>query len=238
VTIHLNEDFYTISKYIYKVVGSPQLTEYVMLSYRKTPYSTQRINILLKELNIEFKLGVEKLTTHSLRKTFGRRIVEQSKNSYASLCSLAKYFNHASVGITLDYLSLDEYKEKFCPVIGIKNDGRFGYLKEKNIDETKIKNKAGYVYFMIDEIYPEYTKIGNSETPVIREKTLSHSVPEISLFKIKKTNDRYKLENELHKRFKEKRIRGEWFKNITKEEINETCEIYGFVDAKEYCYHK
>ena len=108
VSICLNEDFYTVSNFIYNALGKPSITSYVILSYKKTPYSTQRINILLKEINEEYKLGVKKLTTHSFRKTFGRRIVEQSKNFYSVLCSLSKYFGHATSSITLDYLSLNE----------------------------------------------------------------------------------------------------------------------------------
>ena len=87
---------------------------------------------------------------------------------------------------------------------------------------------------MVDEKYNEYTKIGKSITPVIREKTLSHTIPTISLFKVVKTKNKSKLEKELHNKFKEKHVRGEWFKNLTKKEINEMCEAYGFVDAETY----
>ena len=81
---------------------------------------------------------------------------------------------------------------------------------EKNTKKTKI-------YIMVD-LSNNYTKIGRSINPVIREKTLQSEKPEIKL--IKYYDGCMQDEIDLHKKFESKRIRGEWF-NLTKEDINE-----------------
>jgi len=65
-----------------------------------------------------------------------------------------------------------------------------------------------YVYLMIDRRSGFY-KIGISTSPKFREKTLQSQSPKIELlFAYKGTK---KEEQELHKKFAHKRIRGEWF---------------------------
>jgi hypothetical protein len=226
VSLLLNDDFYTALNHIYKCLGEPDKTSYILLSHKKMPYSTQRINILFKEINVEYNLGIDNFTTHSLRKTFGRRIVEQSKNTHAALSALAKYFNHASVSITLEYLSLEEFKEKCYPKIGVRNSGYFNNLIQKTKEK---KSNPGYCYLMKDDNYPNLVKIGISITPIMREKTLAHQIPTISLYKVVKTENMREIENALHKQYENKRIRGEWYK-LTDEDVNNIIEQYHFID--------
>lgn len=229
ILLNVNDDFYNVSNYIYKQMGEPQKTEYILLSNKKCPYSVQRLNILLKDLNRQYKLGVKDLTTHSLRKTFGRRIVEQSQNQNATLFSLSTYFGHASPRITIDYLGLDYLKEKHFFEIGVKNDGYFSYLKEKvNIRNNNLDD-AGYVYIMKDLNYPDVVKIGKSKTPSIREQTLGHQIPSIQLYKVVKTKKMRELENIIHTQYKDKRKRGEWFE-LNENDIKQICREYDFVD--------
>ncbi len=58
-------------------------------------------------------------------------------------------------------------------------------------------------------------KIGKSRNPVHREKTLQAEEPEITMVAVWKVVD--KLERHLHKLYKHKRLRGEWFKLTFKE---------------------
>ena len=225
VFIHLNDDFYALSEHIYTCIGEPDKLSYVLLSHKKVPYSTQRINILLKGMNIEYKLGVDKLTTHSLRKTFGRRIVEESKNPQAALSSLSRYFNHASTTITIDYLNLVDFKEKNYIVLGIKNSGDLP-IKNSPIER---RYNPGYCYLMKDGNYPDVIKIGISSTPVLREKTLGHQIPNIKLYKVLKTENMREIESALHNRYKNKHVRGEWY-NLTNKDIKDIVEEYGFYD--------
>ena len=85
---------------------------------------------------------------------------------------------------------------------------------------------------MKDENYPEIVKIGMSITPSIREKTLSHTIPSISLYKVVKTKNMRELENTIHKQYESKRIRGEWFK-LSENELNSLIKQYYFEDYEE-----
>lgn len=70
-------------------------------------YSTQRINTLFKEIKYRYGLKIEHFSTHSMRKSFGRRIVEvASENSEFALIKLSELFNHSDVMTTRRYLGL------------------------------------------------------------------------------------------------------------------------------------
>jgi len=97
-----------------------------------------------------------------------------------------------------------------------------------NINNNDNRMK-GYCYIMHDNNYPNAYKLGKSKKPKKREGTLLHDAPSITLYKAVKTDNMYKLEKELHNKFKEKRIRGEWF-NLTETEVNDIIEKYNFVD--------
>lgn len=70
-------------------------------------------------------------------------------------------------------------------------------------------------YIMYDSTFKAY-KIGKSVDPSIREKTLGAQFPNISLFAICQDN----IENELHKKYSNKRIRGEWF-NLSNDDLKD-----------------
>ena len=70
-------------------------------------YSTQRINVLFKSIKSKYNLKIEHFSTHSMRKTFGRRVVEAAgENSEFALIKLSELFNHADVMTTRRYLGL------------------------------------------------------------------------------------------------------------------------------------
>ncbi|PIF05305.1 MAG: hypothetical protein CSA36_07585 [Draconibacterium sp.] len=97
-----------------------------------------------------------------------------------------------------------------------------GILKPNDIEveEGKI-----YLYLMINE-NTNLFKIGYSKNPYFREKTLQSEEPKI--FTIKFWECEKKVETEIHKLFKNKRIRGEWFKlNIDDlVKLNNRMKIY------------
>ena len=82
-------------------------TERCFLSRKKVAYSVQRINVRLKEIKAKYGIKVEHLSTHSLRKTFGRKVVESAgENSEMALIKLSELFNHSSPQITRRYLGI------------------------------------------------------------------------------------------------------------------------------------
>ncbi len=62
---------------------------------------------LVKLLKYRYGLKIAHFSTHSLRKTFGRRVVEMAgANSEIALIKLSDIFQHSSVKITRIYLGL------------------------------------------------------------------------------------------------------------------------------------
>lgn len=89
---------------------------YVFKSQKGGVYSIQRINIILKEIKVRYKLNIRNFSTHSLRKTFGRQVFNMSgDNSEMALVLLMEVFNHSNMTITKKYLGLkdEEIKEVY-----------------------------------------------------------------------------------------------------------------------------
>jgi len=82
--------------------------------FQTTSISVQYVNRKLKELATEYKVSKEptKIKSHSLRKSFGRRVFENNDNSERSLILLSEMFNHTSIKTTKIYLGIRE-KEMF-----------------------------------------------------------------------------------------------------------------------------
>ena len=79
----------------------------ILVSQKGTIYTIQRINVILKEIKIRYKLSIKNFSCHSLRKTFGRQVYNQnSDNAELALVKLMELFNHSSVSITKRYLGL------------------------------------------------------------------------------------------------------------------------------------
>jgi integrase len=79
----------------------------VFLSQKGTVFSIQRINVILKEIKIRYRLKIKNFSCHSLRKTFGRQVYAMNgENAELALVKLMELFNHSSVAITKRYLGL------------------------------------------------------------------------------------------------------------------------------------
>lgn len=90
-----------------------------------------------------------------------------------------------------------------------------------SLEDTPLVEEC-HVYLMIDTVN-NYHKIGISNKPSWREKTLQSEKPSIELLASKKFINRkiaYSFEKALHDAYDEKRIRGEWF-NLDESEIKE-----------------
>lgn len=91
----------------YTALGVVDKNERCFISRKKTVYSTQRINMLFKAIKSKYNLKIEHFSTHSMRKTFGRKVVEVAgENSEFALIKLSELFNHADVMTTRRYLGL------------------------------------------------------------------------------------------------------------------------------------
>jgi hypothetical protein len=111
---------------------------------------------------------------------------------------------------TLDKKGLIQY-------INIDNKDYIRFLElniELNINFKKINKEPLYCYLMIDH-NTGYYKIGKSKSPKFRETTLQSQKPTIELIHIWEKDF---SEKQLHEKFSNKRIRGEWF-NLTSEDV-------------------
>lgn len=106
-TIKVNNDF---RKHIQDCYNALQVTnpeEKCFLSQKGGVFTIQRINVILKEIKIKYNLKINNFSTHSLRKTMGRRVVDMAgQNSEMALIKLSELFNHSSPQITRRYLGL------------------------------------------------------------------------------------------------------------------------------------
>jgi integrase len=80
-------------------------TGYIFISQKKTVYSRQAINRLLKQVFVK-EAKKNNISSHSLRKSFGRRVYETNNESEKALTYLSELFNHTSVATTRKYLGI------------------------------------------------------------------------------------------------------------------------------------
>jgi len=94
-----------------------------------------------------------------------------------------------------------------------------GFFGNKNI--SKIEQGEDYIYIMLNS-RNNLMKIGKSNKPFYREKTLQGQEPEIMLITYWKAPST--IERQLHKEFSHKRQRGEWF-NLSFKDLQKIKEI-------------
>ena len=109
---------------------------------------------------------------------------------------------------------IDELKE----FIAMQKEEINELTKEKISVKQKIINKKTYI---IKDCNTGLYKIGCSNEPLKREKTLQSEKPNIKIIKI---FENY-IEKELHKKYEKQRIRGEWF-NLNEIQIKYICSHY------------
>ncbi|KQO22927.1 hypothetical protein ASF10_11290 [Flavobacterium sp. Leaf82] len=83
-----------------------------------------------------------------------------------------------------------------------------------------------YVYLMINKD-TSLIKIGTSKKPLYREKTLHSQEPKIHLIALWCCNK--EIEKKLHKKYNDRRIRGEWFK-LTLQNLKEIEDYMNFTN--------
>ena len=65
------------------------------------------VNRHLKKIKIVYQVKVRNISTHSLRKTFGRRVVDMAgPDSEMAIIKLSELFNHSNSMVTRRYLGL------------------------------------------------------------------------------------------------------------------------------------
>lgn len=107
--VKINADFQKHIRQCHDTLGIKNNSEKCFLSQKKMVYSTQRINVLLKQIKKQYNLKIEHFSTHTFRKTFGRKVFESSgENANIALVRLSELFNHSNISVTKIYLGIRE----------------------------------------------------------------------------------------------------------------------------------
>ena len=107
--VKINKDFQKHIKDCHDALQITNDNQKCFLSQKKVVYSTQRVNVLFKEIKAKYHLKVEHFSTHSMRKTFGRKVFEAAgTDAPLALMRLQTLFNHASPTITKKYLGITD----------------------------------------------------------------------------------------------------------------------------------
>lgn len=80
--------------------------QYLFANRKGEKVSIQYINRLLKKTFNDFGVKTQNASTHTLRKTFGKRVWEMDGKSERSLIYLSQIFNHSSTSITRRYIGI------------------------------------------------------------------------------------------------------------------------------------
>jgi integrase len=86
--------------------GSFSVDAYLFANRKGEKVSLQYINRLLKKTFADFGVKTQNASTHTLRKTFGKRVWEMDGKSERSLIYLSQIFNHSSTSITRRYIGI------------------------------------------------------------------------------------------------------------------------------------
>ncbi len=100
-TIQFNEN--VLSAFTIFKQRCQETTGNLFLSNRKTIFSTQYINMELKKIFGKANLNI---SSHSLRKAFGRRVWDNHNQSNTALIYLTEIFNHTNIAVTRRYLGI------------------------------------------------------------------------------------------------------------------------------------
>lgn len=103
--IRINDNVKAAYKIYRERIGIVSDDEFLFKSQKGVVFSVRHVNRLLKEV---FGTKSKNISSHSLRKTFGRRIWENDHYSERSLILLSKLFNHTSPAITRIYLGIQQ----------------------------------------------------------------------------------------------------------------------------------
>ena len=103
---------------------------------------------------------------------------------------------------------IDSYNKALLEIRLKENNDTKKYREREKIRKQEREEKR-FIYLILNKRNGLY-KIGLSINPITREKTLQSEEPEIEVIYTYKGG--FKIEKEIHNTFKDKRVRGEWFK--------------------------
>ena len=105
--IRINKGFQQHVRDCHDALGIKDDTRPCFLSRFGSILSIQMVNRHFKVIKVKYQIKVRNFSTHSLRKTFGRKVVDMAgADAEMALIKLSELYNHASPMITRRYLGL------------------------------------------------------------------------------------------------------------------------------------
>ena len=104
--IKINKGFQRHIQDCYDALKITDRQQPCFISNKGGVYSIQRINAHFKEIKAKYRLQIKNFSSHTMRKTFGRRVVESAPSGEVEMqfLRLQTIFNHSSPQITRAYL--------------------------------------------------------------------------------------------------------------------------------------
>jgi integrase len=87
-------------------------TQYIFANRLGTKLSRQYVNRKLHTIFSLNKIKVLNGSSHTLRKTFGRRVYENNNRNEAALIILSSIFNHQNISVTRRYIGINDEQIK------------------------------------------------------------------------------------------------------------------------------
>lgn len=109
-SIKINKDLKEIVERIVKKTKVSDLNELIFINkYGTKSIDKSYVNVVLKEIVKKYRIKLDgNVSTHTFRKTLGRRVMEVNNYSNESLVLLMDLFGHSSMSITKRYLGIRE----------------------------------------------------------------------------------------------------------------------------------
>lgn len=104
--IPLSIDYQRHVEDCFKALGLSDASKPMFRSYQGSVITIQMVNKILHGLKDRYNLSIEHFTSHSLRKSFSRRIYDTAKDREYALIKLSSVLGHSNVSITRRYLGI------------------------------------------------------------------------------------------------------------------------------------
>jgi len=111
-SIKLNKGFKIVRDQILDAMDKPPIPYGLIFTYSRKgadqtkPISVVAANKRIKKVFERYRIKVANPSSHTLRKTFGRRVYEYYNCSEDALIKLSQVFNHSNVSITRRYIGI------------------------------------------------------------------------------------------------------------------------------------
>jgi len=106
-SITINPELQEILQRLFLKLGAKETDLMFTNRFGSKPISVQYVNAKLKDIAKKYNITT-RLSTHSFRKTLGRRVWEVNEYSEQALLLLSQLFNHSSISTTKIYLGIRE----------------------------------------------------------------------------------------------------------------------------------